>query len=73
MSDYYNANGVYIIDSDDDVVNLPTDGVSPGYVAIVADETAHMYMLNNDHQWMPFGGKAVVLSRGGIMRWTAAT
>ena len=55
MPSFQESNGVFILNSDDDASYLPTENIIPGWVAIVADETAHMYMVNNDHEWAPFG------------------
>ena len=57
--DYDNQRKILYIDSDDDVESLPTHAVNNiGYYskAIVADETAHTYILNKQDTWVRFGG-----------------
>ena len=50
----YKYRADYVLDSDDDVSDLPTD-VQPGSTAVVANSTGHVYMLSPSGTWRPFG------------------
>lgn len=51
---YFESHGRFVIDSEEDVANLPTKNIPVGSIAIVADTSQKQFIMNNARNWVEY-------------------
>ena len=50
----FESGGRFVLDSADQVKDLPTKNVVVGSIAVIADTSGTQYMFNNAHEWVAY-------------------